>query len=115
VNAQDPFEGIRARSELCARVRAELHGSGLDIRDRENALVISNPGHPDNGRIYITYATAEVSLYLPVWHYLGHLPGAPAGDDPDDGPTVDAAAIVAALTRPQNMTGPAGETEGTAL
>jgi hypothetical protein len=92
----DPFEAVRARNRLADQVRAALSGAGLDIRDRTNALVISKPGHPDNGRIYITYATADVSLRRPIWHYLGRL----QGHHRDDDPPVDAAAIIAALTSP---------------
>lgn len=96
----DPFAGVRARNELVDRVRAALRGTGLDVRDRTSALVISRPGYPDSGRVYITYTTGEVSLSRPVWRYLGCLEGHSRGDDPDAEPAVDAAAIVAALTHP---------------
>lgn len=94
----DQFAAFRARNKLIDQVRAALTGTGLDVRDRTNALVISNPGHPDNGRIYITYTTAEVSLSRPVWRYLGRLQGHGPTSDPEAEPTVDTAAIIAALT-----------------
>lgn len=110
MSAPDPFAGVRARNLLVARVRAELRGLGLDVRDRENALVITRPGDPDGRRVYVTYATGEVSLYQPVWRYLGHLDDPGRVRDPDADPLVDAAAIVAALTDPRD---PAGKVEGT--
>jgi hypothetical protein len=103
----DSFEAVRARNKLVDEVRAALSGSRLDIRDRTSALVISNPGHPDNGRIYITYTTAEVSLSRPVWRYLGHLQEHDRDHDPEAEPTVNAAAIIAALTSPPDTTTPA--------
>src|SRR5579875_97675 len=113
----DQLATVRARNRLIDQVRAALSGTGLDIRDRADALVISRPGYPDNGRVYITYTTAEVSLSRPVWRYLGRLQGH-GGDDPEaDPPTVDAAAIVAALTSParppqQANSEPADDPEG---
>jgi len=97
----DQLATVRARNRLIDQVRAALSGTGLDIRDRADALVISRPGYPDNGRVYITYTTAEVSLSRPVWRYLGRLQGHSGDHDPEaEPPTVDAAAIVAALTSP---------------
>jgi hypothetical protein len=55
----------RARNTLLALVRAMLAGSGLDIRDRDKYLAISNPKEPDQGRIYISYTTGEVSWQRP--------------------------------------------------
>lgn len=112
--APDPCAAVRARSKLIDRVRADLRGTGLDIRDRNSALVISHPGHPDQGRIYITYTTGEVSLSRPVWHYLGRLPGHHPDGAPEAeaDPTVDAAAIVAALTGAAPAA-PVGNPEGT--
>jgi len=106
--APDPCAAVRARSQLIDRVRADLRGTGLDVRDRNSALVISHPGHPDHGRIYVTYSTGEVSLSRPVWQYLGRLRGHPHDDDPAADPTVDAAAIVAALTAPPAGAHPEG-------
>ncbi|HLI75345.1 MAG TPA: hypothetical protein VKV02_00245 [Acidobacteriaceae bacterium] len=100
MTAPDPFADVRARNKLVDRVRAALSGTGLDVRDRASALVISRPGYPDSGRIYITYTTGEVSLSRPVWRYLGRLEGHQHDGDPDAEPAVDAAAIVAALTGP---------------
>lgn len=105
----DSFEAVRARNRLVDQVRAALSGARLDIRDRTSALVISNPGHPDNGRIYITYTTAEVSLSRPVWRYLGRLQEHDRDHDPEAEPTVTAAAIIAALTDPADASAEAIE------
>jgi hypothetical protein len=66
---------LRARNALVRTVRTRLKGTGLDIRELAEALVISRPGHRDQGRVYITYASAEVSLGRTVWQYLGYLDG----------------------------------------
>jgi hypothetical protein len=92
----DPLQAHRARNSLIRTVRDLLKGSGLDIRELANELVISHPGHPERGRIYITYASAEVSLRLPVWDYLGYLEGY-GSDDHDPELLVDAAKIIRAL------------------
>jgi hypothetical protein len=89
----------KARTTLHALVREMLTGSGLEIRDRDRKLVISNPRDPDRGRIYINYITGEVSWQRPVWTYFGHLQGyaqAPEAD-PDTEPVADAQAILRAL------------------
>ena len=52
-----------------------LKGTGLEIRELARELVISNPGHPGQGRIYVTYATGEVSHRRVVWDYLGCIDG----------------------------------------
>jgi hypothetical protein len=105
----DRFQAVRARNRLISQVRASLRGTKLDIRERATTLAISNPGHPDNGRIYITYATADVSLRRPVWHYLGRLQRHNSDDDPEAEPKVDTAAIIAALTSPPDTPTEAAE------
>ena len=55
-NAVHPF---RARNQLIQAVRTRLKSTGLDVRERARELVISKPGHPDQGRIYITYRSGE--------------------------------------------------------
>jgi hypothetical protein len=77
-----------------------LAGSGLDVRDRDKYLVISKPGNSDQGRIYISYTSGEVSWQRPQWQYLGHLKGyASAADaDPDTEPIADAQTIIRALS-----------------
>jgi|SRR5580658_2359970 hypothetical protein len=92
----DAFAQIRTRNELARTVRAALKGSGLDIRERATKLAISNPGHPENGRIYIKFVTAEVSHQRTEWDYLGHLDGH-GSSDPDGEPPVDTERIIAAL------------------
>lgn len=61
------------RNALISAVRTMLKGSGLDIRELANQLVISRPGYPEHGRIYITYAHGEVSHRRTIWDYLGYL------------------------------------------
>jgi hypothetical protein len=77
----DAFRAIRARSELVRAVRDQLKGTGLDIRELVNELVLSNPGHPEQGRIYVTYDKAEVSHRRTLWDYLGYLNGHGNRDD----------------------------------
>jgi hypothetical protein len=96
--ALDARQTLRARNMLVQTVRTRLKGTGLDIRELASELVISYPGHPERGRIYITYATGEVSLRLTVWTYLGPLEGFEPNDDPDREPAVDADKIIATLT-----------------
>jgi hypothetical protein len=73
-----------------------MKGSGLDIRELENQLVISTPGHPEMGRIYITYKKGEVSHRRTVWDYLGYLDG--CGDDSEKTePGVTAETIIGIL------------------
>jgi hypothetical protein len=98
----DVLRTIRARNRLIDHIRASLKGAGLDIRERTSALVISNPGYPDNGRVYIPYASADVSLRRPVWHYLGRFHGHQRDDHPDADPIVDAATIITVLTSPSD-------------
>jgi hypothetical protein len=93
----DPFRAIRARSELVRRVRARLKGSGLDIRELKNELAISSPGHPDKGRIYITYAKEEVSHGCMLWEYLGYLDDSD-GDGSTAEPRVNTETIINMLT-----------------
>src|ERR1700722_6118746 len=89
----------RARTTLHALVRGMLAGSGVEIREREKELVISNPRDPDKGRIYINYTTGEVSWQRPVWEYFGRLQGYSQSPeaDPDTEPTADVQTIIRAL------------------
>lgn len=92
------IQALRARNTLVNRVRALLKGTGLDIRELANELVISDPGHPEHGRIYITYAKGEISLRRCTWQYLGYLDGY-GPTDPEAEPSLTAEKIIAALTR----------------
>jgi hypothetical protein len=93
----DPFAQIRARNGLVRTVRDSLKGSGLDIRERRNELVISHPGHPEHGRIYVTLASGEVSHARTTWTYLGPLHGHEPNDDPDRDPPITADTIITTL------------------
>jgi hypothetical protein len=88
----------RARGELRRAMDALLRGSKLEIRELTRALAICNPRDREQGRIYIPYATADVSLRRVTWEYFGPLQGYEATGDPDREPGVDAAKIIAALT-----------------
>jgi hypothetical protein len=99
------LQSFRDRNTLMRTVRALLKGSGLDIRELADTLVISHPGHPEYGRIYITYATGEVSHRRTIWDYLGCLDGY-GSTDPDAEACVNADAIINAL-------GAGGGQEGT--
>jgi hypothetical protein len=91
------LQAFRERNALIRAVRTLLKGSGLDIRERARGLVISNPGHPEHGRIYITYISGEVSHCRTTWDYLGHIHGHGSAD-PDDEPPVNTDTIIGALT-----------------
>lgn len=91
------FQPIRARNTLVRTVRTLLKGTGLDIRELASELVISRPGHPEHGRVYITYAHAEVTHRRITWEYLGYLDGYGSAD-PEAEPGIDARTISAALT-----------------
>jgi hypothetical protein len=93
----DSLKAFRERNALIRDVKNRLKGSGLDIRELVNDLVISYPGHPEKGRIYIPYASAEVSLRRPTWEYLGHLEGH-GSNDHDPELCVDAGKIIRTLT-----------------
>lgn len=93
----DAFQLIRARNELVRAVRSLLKGTGLDIRELANELAISNPGHPEQGRIYVTYAKGEISHRRTVWDYLGYLDGYGDGEEKIE-PGVSAEKIIATLT-----------------
>jgi hypothetical protein len=100
--APDELPAVRfcqARSKLRAVTRSMLAGSGLEIRDLERALVVCNPRDPDKGRIYISYATGEVSLNRTSWDYFGYLRGYARAleADPDSEPVADAQTIISAL------------------
>jgi hypothetical protein len=87
----DSLRSYRERNALIRYVRDQLRGTGLDIRELAKELVISSPGHPERGRIYITYATGEISLRRTIWDYLGCLQGYGSGNAEPD---VDAAKII---------------------
>jgi hypothetical protein len=93
----DAVRALRQRNLLSRAVRAMLKGSRLDIRELTNHLVISDPGHPDHGRIYISYANGDASLRRCTWEYLGHLDGY-GSTDPDAEPALGAERITAILT-----------------
>ena len=93
----DAFQAIRARNLLIRTVRTQLKGKGLDIRELQNELAISDPGHPDHGRIYINCTSGEVSHRRTIWDYLGNFDGQP-GTHHDTEPRVDADTIIATLT-----------------
>jgi hypothetical protein len=89
---------FRARNELIRTLREQMKGKGLDTRELENdRLVISRPGHPDKGRIYINLRTGEVSHRRTIWDYLGHLDHHPH-TSPTAEPHITAVTIIAALT-----------------
>lgn len=93
----EALQAFRARNRLIRTVRNRLKGNGLDIRELAKHLVISLPGHPEHGRIYITYATGEVSLRRCTWNYLGRLDGY-GSTDPESEPSLSAERIIALLT-----------------
>lgn len=97
----DALQTLRTRNALVRAVRTLLKGGGLDIRELANELVISVPGHPEHGRIYITYAKGEISLRRCTWQYLGYLDGY-GPTDPDAEPSLTAEKIIAALTGQNN-------------
>jgi hypothetical protein len=88
----------RDRSNLRQKTDALLQGSGLDISELANALVIHNPHDPGKGRIHITYTRGDVSWERSTWDYLGPLQGYEPDDDPEREPAVDATTIITALT-----------------
>jgi hypothetical protein len=90
------LQAFRDRNALIRAVRTKLKGSGLEIRELTNHLVISHPGHPEYGRIYITFATGDVTHRRTLWDYLGHLDGY-GPTEPDADPCVTATQIIAAL------------------
>jgi hypothetical protein len=92
-------QAFRARTRLIQIVRTLLKGGGLDIRELTSHLVISQPGHPNQGRIYITFASGEVSLRRCRWDYLGYLDGY-GSTDPDAESALDAEKIIAILADP---------------
>jgi hypothetical protein len=98
----DALQAFRDRNKLIRTVRTLLKGSGLDIRELTNALVISHPGHPEYGRIYITYARGEVSCRRIIWDYLGCLDNN-TSTSPDVDPCVDVHMIINILTGQQGI------------
>ncbi|HEY3958111.1 MAG TPA: hypothetical protein VGM53_32495 [Streptosporangiaceae bacterium] len=93
----DAIQASRARNTLIRTVRALLKGTGLDIRELTNHLVISHRGHPDHGRIYVPYANGDGSLRRCTWDYLGHFDGY-VSSDPEAEPPLTAEKIIATLT-----------------
>ncbi|HEY3953683.1 MAG TPA: hypothetical protein VGM53_09925 [Streptosporangiaceae bacterium] len=94
---RNELQAFRDRNALIRAVRTMLRGSGLDIRELADRLVISYPGHPEHGRIYVTYAHGEVSHRRTIWDYLGRLDGI-ASTSPDAEPCVDIQTIINAFT-----------------
>jgi hypothetical protein len=92
----DELRAFRDRNTLIRTVRTMLKGTGLDIRELANGLVISHPGHPERGRIYITYARGEVSHRRTIWDYLGYLDSSTSAS-PDAEPCVDIHTIISIL------------------
>ncbi len=81
---------VKARNETRRRVRAMLAGSGLRIREYDHELVITNPRHPEKGRIHVEYGDGAVSLVQTVWSFWGNLQGYETEDDgPGDGISVN--------------------------
>jgi hypothetical protein len=97
----DAVAAVRARNLLITTVRARLRGAGLEVRELASQLAISDPGHPEHGRVYIAYANGDVSHRRTIWQYLGRLDGC-SGTEPDAEPGVDTAAIVRALSEQSN-------------
>ena len=95
----DASAALRARNLLIRAIREQLKGKNLDSRELARALVISAPGQPEKGRLYINLATAEVSYRLPAWAYLGYLDGHGGDRDPDE-PRMNVDKIVSILTGP---------------
>lgn len=95
----DAMTQARARNLLIRKVRDQLKGHRLEIRELARQLVISSPGHPEQGRIYLSYTTGAVSHRRTVWQYLGHFTGHSSDPTPDD-PTVDLDTIITTLTQP---------------
>lgn len=95
----DQFKALRARNQLVRAVRSLLKGSGLEIREREKELAISNSRHPEKGRIYITYAAGEVSLRQVIWDCWGYLDGYGQAlwADPESEPSVKVDRIISTL------------------
>ncbi len=77
-----------------------LAGTGLEIRERDKHLVISNPRHPERGRIYVTYTAGEISLRQTTWQYWGYLDGygKPQWADPESEPAITAGKIIKVLS-----------------
>jgi hypothetical protein len=94
------LQALRARNRLIQAVRSMLKGSSLDIRELTTHLVISSPGKPDYGRIYINFANGDASLRRCTWDYLGHLDhlDGHGSIDPDAEPPLTAQQIIAILT-----------------
>jgi hypothetical protein len=92
----DQFAAFQARNALIRNVRERLKGRNLDFRELRSELVISYPGHPERGRIYIDLRTGEVSRRRTVWDCLGYWPGYADSGMGDTG--VDADTIVGTLT-----------------
>jgi hypothetical protein len=97
----------QAQTRLRRMVGELLVGSRLEIRERNKALAISNPLNSERGRIYIRYATGEVSLRQTVWDYWGYLDGYGRAlwADPDSEPCVNAGRIIAVLDGRLDVTG----------
>ena len=58
-----------------------LAGSGLEMRELDNGLVILNPKYPERGQVHIAYDDCYVSWERVTWDYWGVLEGFEQGDD----------------------------------
>jgi uncharacterized protein RhaS with RHS repeats len=80
-------------------VAAMVDGAELTVEALKTDLVITNPGYPERGRVYVEYATGHVSWERTVWDHWGVLRGFEAEKPADDDETyVDNARIIDALT-----------------
>ena len=105
----DIFARFRARNELVRELKQQFGGRGLNIRERDNEVVISSLGHPEKGSVHFALASGEVSHRRVLWDYLGSLPGYGSGD-PDE-PGVDTDAIATIFTRPDATLDPVPESD----
>lgn len=92
----------KARGALHQMMATLLAGTGAEIREREHDLVIRDPQRPENGRIYISYATGEVIRKWTVEDYCGSLAGysGPASGQ-GSSRTIDRETIISMLGREQ--------------
>ena len=86
------------RNLMVGRVKAALAGSGARARERDTALVISDPRQPGS-RVHVRYADGSVSVQRTSWDFLGYLQDYKDHDHPDDEP-VSVALILSRLKDP---------------
>src|ERR1700735_2863941 len=96
------LEMLQARNALRATLDSLLAESGLKIRDLARDIVISNPHHPEKGKVYVGCPDGPVAWKRTVWDRWGYLTD-PASEPakPRPGPDAEeiAAKIISALTR----------------